>query len=74
MELLDQNELNIFMLFIPTAKWIFRKVTSIYTPTALYECDFVLLPMVTLSILHFKSSDNLLPVFIIPLIESFDYL
>lgn len=71
MELLDQNELNIFMLFIPTAKWIFRKVTPIYTPTALYECDFVILPILTFSILHFKISDNLLPVFIIPLIVSY---
>lgn len=71
MELLDQNELNIFMLFIPTAKWIFRKVTPIYTPTALYECDFVILPILTLSILHLKISDNLLPVFIIPLIVSY---
>ena len=71
MELLDQNELNIFMLFIPTAKWIFGKVTPIYTPTALYECDFVILPILTLSILHFKISDNLLPVFIIPLIVSY---
>lgn len=71
MVLLDQSELNIFMLFIPTAKWIFRKVTPIYTPTALYECGFVILPMLTLSILHFKISDNFLPIFIIPLVAFF---
>lgn len=74
MELLDQNELNIFILFILTAKWIFRKVTPIYTPTVLYECDFKVLPMLTLSILPFKSSDNLLPIFVMPLTESLDYL
>lgn len=74
MELLDQNELNIFILFILTAKWILRKVTPIYTPTVLYECDFKVLPMLTLSSLLFKVSDNLLPIFIMPLIESLDYL
>lgn len=74
MELLDQNELNIFILFILTAKWVFRKVTPICTPTVLYECDCKVLPMLTLSILPFKISDNLLPIFIMPLTESLDYL
>lgn len=38
---------------------------------ALYECGFVILPMLTLSILHFKISDNFLPIFIIPLVAFF---
>lgn len=61
------------MLFMPIAKWIFVKVTPIYTSTALYRGDCH--PThANIEYLHLKISDNFSPISIIPLNAFFDYL